>query len=108
MTKSLHHRKLRWQSGLQRNPFGDILYFPFNRKSFLFHIVGVNKQTYVSKGEYKMDALMLLLGIVAVGWVLSQISGYAGKKSREREEQLGKKPALSENEKMWECWMDEM
>lgn len=52
------------------------------------------------------DAIMLLIGIVVVGWVLSQISGYVGKKSREREERLGKKPALSEDEKMWSAgWM---
>ena len=54
------------------------------------------------------DAMMLLIGIVVVGWVLAQLSGYAGKKSREIEERLGKKPALSEDEKMWERWMDEM
>ncbi len=54
------------------------------------------------------DAIMLLIGIVVVGWVLAQLSGYAGRKAREREERLGKKPALSEDEKMWERWMDEM
>ena len=52
------------------------------------------------------DAMMLLIGIVVVGWVLAQLSGYAGRKSRE--ERLGKKPTLSEDEKMWERWMDEM
>ena len=41
------------------------------------------------------DAMMLLIGIVVVGWVLAQLSGYAGRKSRE-------------DEKMWERWMDEM
>ena len=54
------------------------------------------------------DAMMLLIGIVVVGWVLAQLSGYAGRKSRERDERLGKKPTLSEDEKMWERWMDEM
>ena len=54
------------------------------------------------------DAMMLLIGIVVVGWVLAQLSGYAGRKSREREDRLGKKPTLSEDEKMWERWMDEM
>lgn len=54
------------------------------------------------------DAMMLLIGIVVVGWVLAQLSGYAGRKSREREERLGKKSTLSEDEKMWERWMDEM
>ena len=54
------------------------------------------------------DAIMLLIGSVVVGWVLAQLSGYAGRKAREKEERSGKKPALSEDEKMWKRWMDEM
>ena len=54
------------------------------------------------------DAMLLLIGIVVVGWVLAQLSGYAGRKAREKAERSGKKPALSEDEKMWERWMDEM